>query len=116
MPDYMVKIIGHIDVHRRPQGFPENAIQVHVVQNVDKAGLLDFVVKRTREIIYLQGMITSLDPAALIDPEKIDTNRAFVPMHMLTHLSSEVAQLVQPQSDLPDDADIDAALTGKKPS
>jgi hypothetical protein len=110
MPDYMVKIIGHIDVHKQPQGFPADVYQIHVLQNVDKAGLLDYVLKRTREIIYLQGMAVSLDPAAMIDPEVIDTNRAFVPMHMLTHLSSEVAQLNQAQSDVPSEAEMDAAL------
>ena len=106
----MVKIIGHIDVHRRPQGFPADIYQVHVLQNVDKAGLLDYVLKRTREIIYLQGMAVSLDPAALLDPEVIDTNRAFVPMHMITHLSSEVTVLAPPQSDVPTEGEMDAAL------
>ena len=110
MPDYMVKIIGHIDVHKRPQGFPDNIYQVHVLQNVEKPALIEFVLKRTREIIYLQGMSVSLDPAALQDPDKIDTNRAFVPMHMLTHLSSEIAQLAGAQSDIPTDTEMDTAL------
>lgn len=113
MPDYMVKFIGHIDVHKRPQGFPAELVQVEVLQDVDKDALVTFITKRLKEIIYLQGMGASLDPAALQDPAKIDTNRAFVPMHMLTHLTSEVIQI---QRDVPTEADIDAALAAGKPN
>ncbi len=38
----------------------------------------------------MQGVSVRKDPYALEDPNKLDTERMFVPMHMVTHFEAEV--------------------------
>jgi hypothetical protein len=95
MADYLVKIIGHIDERKRPENFPKEIHILEAVANADKKFLVDFVQKQMKNIVYVQGMGVSRDPAAMQDPNKLDTNRMFVPMHMLTHIDAEVTELQQ---------------------
>jgi hypothetical protein len=89
----VLTIIGHIDVHKRPQGFPEVIKQVVHVDVETKQQLLQQIEGFTNAIINMQGMAVRNDPAALQDFSKLDLERMWVPMHMITHINAEIVAI-----------------------
>jgi hypothetical protein len=105
--DFLVTFVGHIDVHKKPDGFPViqgRPGEVHdlvFIRSENKEGIVNAVNTESLKYIRYQGMSVRRDPYAHEDPAKIDTDRMFVPMHMLTYISAEV-KLIQGQPEEPE--------------
>jgi hypothetical protein len=88
MPEYLITFTAYIDARKRPENFPR-VIQDKVVASFDSGPLLvDFVNKRVAVYAQNQGMGVTLDQDLIEDLSIIDTNRIWVPMHMITHFTA----------------------------
>jgi hypothetical protein len=95
MSDYLIKFIGHINERKRPENFPReiyDLLFVRIDEKVGKDGLVNAVNTESMKYIRLQGMtVRMVDPEQMEDLTKIDTERMYVPMHMITHITAEVS-------------------------
>lgn len=89
----VITIFGHIDVHKQPQGFPAVVKQVMHVEAENKQQLVDQLEGFTKAIILMQGMAVRNEPEAMQDFNKLDLERMWVPLHMITHLNAKVQAL-----------------------
>ena len=89
---YLVKIYGHINPIKRLHWtkLPETLVIQATYPYDDKDGLVEMVKNIMGGCIAVQGMGTSLNPNGLQDPQKLDLNRVFVPMHMIDYIDAEV--------------------------
>lgn len=95
MADYLLKFIGHIDRFKRPDGFPEkiyDLLFIRIDEKEGKNGLVNAVNTESLKYIRLQGMtVRTVAPEQIEDLTKLDTDRMFVPLHMITHITAEVS-------------------------
>ena len=89
----VITLFGHIDVTKWPQGFPPEIKQVFHVDVETKEQLINQLDGFIRAIIQMQGMAVRSDPAAMQDFSKLDLQRMWVPMHMLTHINATIHTL-----------------------
>ena len=105
--NYMITFFGHIDMTRRPTGFPEVVRDLIVIN----APTLDAVVQAANDAsqryIKMNGMSVGLKPHLPDAVGKLDVDRVWVPMHMITYISlevksveGEVPQMIPPTGDL----------------
>lgn len=87
---FIVTFKGHIDERKRPEFFPHEIRDVVILEAEDKTGLVKAFNDYTISWIRIQGMTVRKDPYAVEDPAKVDINRMFVPMHMITYIDSEI--------------------------
>ncbi len=59
----------------------------------NKQQLVDQLEGFTKAIISLQGMAVRNEPGAMQDFSKLDLERMWVPMHMITHINAKVEAL-----------------------
>ncbi len=86
----VITIFGHIDVHKRPQGFPEVIKQIIHLDIETKEQLLQQLNGFTVSIAQMQGMSVRNNSAVMQDFNKLDLERMWVPMHMLTYIHATV--------------------------
>lgn len=96
MAQWMVRYIGHLDVMRRPSGFPEEVSEFVVVQANNKDELAAAINKHTGSFIAPQGMLVKLVPGTQIHSEQLDLNRIFIPMAMFDYVYSMVYPITGP--------------------
>jgi hypothetical protein len=99
---YLVTLTGHVDQNKRPKDFPEKIHQVFMEEVENPKELVERIAGYTQAIIVMHGMLVRDDPYAPQDSRKLTTDRKWVPMHMLTHLSVSVIEArggVMPQFD-----------------
>ena len=90
---YAIFYTGHVNERVRPEGFPKK-IGDHVVVHVNsKEELVQKVNDFMAIFVRNQGMVVRKNPGAMEDPAKLDTNRMFVPMALLSHIDSRVAPI-----------------------
>lgn len=108
MPDYAVKVIGHIDERKRPEGFPHAVFAIGTYRAESAKHLADQVNSEVMQILQMQGMIISVDSARTIDTSKVNAEgRVFVPMHMITYLQTEI-QAMAPMPQIVETGVLDA--------
>lgn len=101
--DHVLTFVGHIDETKRPryidrartQEFPTKVFDVLFIR-VDESkgpeGLVNAVNTESLKYIRQQGMtVRTVPPGNLDDLNKVDAERMFVPMHMITHITAEVS-------------------------
>jgi hypothetical protein len=88
--DYLVTFVFHIDERKRPEGFPRQVRDLIIVSADSKQGLVTAVNTESLKYIRMQGASVRKDPYAMENPNKLDTERMFVPIHMITHFEAEV--------------------------
>ncbi len=93
MLNYVVTFTGYIDQRKRPENFPTNIQDVVVGPFETSAHLVDFVNKRVALYAANQGMGVTLDQNLMEDLRIVDTNRMWVPMHMITHFTASYKSL-----------------------
>ena len=94
MPDWIVTFTGYIDERKRPERFPRVIKDVLAVSFQNSIELVNFVNARNEMYNRNQGMGINLDPSALEDLSIIDTKRVWVPMHMITHLTATIKNVI----------------------
>lgn len=90
MPSWVVTFTGYIDENKRPESFPKIIKDIMVVTFETGKELVEFVNLRNQLYNRNQGMGVPLDASALEDLTIIDTDRVWVPMHMITYLTAAV--------------------------
>jgi len=96
MPSYTAKYIAFIDERRRPENFPKQVYCVGTYFAQNNAQLAEQLNNEITTIIQNQGMIISVDPESTIDLTNVIANlegRVFIPMHMITHIRTQVKQM-----------------------
>ena len=88
--DFLVTFIFHIDERKRPEGFPRQVRDLVMINSDSKQGLVTAVNTESLKYIRMQGVSVRKDPYAAEDPNKLDTERMFVPLHMITHFEADV--------------------------
>ena len=91
--DYMIKHIGHVKEFGRPEYFPKKIYDVHLMRSDSKDDVVKSVDEIALKYIRYQGMSVRIDPSDLDDPSKFDTERMFVPMSMLSHITAEITPI-----------------------
>jgi hypothetical protein len=86
--DYIITFTGYIDERKRPENFPRKIEDVQVVSFPDGDALVNYVNKRVFMYAANQGMGVAIDKGAMEDMRIIDTNRMWVPTHMITHITA----------------------------
>ncbi len=99
MADYVVSFIGHIAPSLRPHGFP-SFVRDDVVCRVDSLDALRKITD-TRYFSYIRkgGMFVYINPAKIDDSKFIPDSQMFVPMHMISYISTVTEKL---SSEVPD--------------
>ena len=114
--DFLIRFCGHIDETRRPEGFPA-AVYADVFARVgsDK-DLRSIINDQCTVFIKQQCMIVPKDPGGL-ENLKYTTfdSRVLVPLHMITHLTTETKKITGEIPDLDEDGTLQL-LDGTKPS
>lgn len=90
MAKWMIRYIGHLDVMRRPSGFPEEVSDFVLVEANSKDELVAHVNKNTNAFLGPQGLLVKLVPGTPIHSEQLDLNRIFLPMAMFDYIYSMV--------------------------
>ncbi|SRR6266446_9632311 len=88
MPDYVITFTGYIDERKRPENFPRTVQDVIAGPFETPAHLVNFVNERVALYAKNQGMGVTLDKSLMEDLRIVDTNRIWVPMHMITHFTA----------------------------
>lgn len=96
----MVTFIGHINKRVAPETFPDEISDYVIVDVKNKVELLEKINQYALLYVRIQGMIVRRDMHGTVDPEKVDVNRQYVPMNMLTHVTSHVLHIM---GQLPDE-------------
>jgi hypothetical protein len=99
----ILTFVGHIDETKRPryidrehtQEFPTKIFDVMFIR-VDESkgpeGIVNAVNTESLKYIRQQGMtVRTVPPGNLDDLAKVDSDRMFVPIHMITHITAEVS-------------------------
>jgi len=90
--EYLITIVGHVKEREYSKSFPYETIRQVIQQPVEnKLQLVNAVQHYTQQIIEMGGMLVRVDPYAVIDVKKLDTERMWVPLLMLSHLTAEIA-------------------------
>ena len=87
MTDFIVILTAHIDERVRPEGFPKIIKDSTLVSFDNIEGLLKFVNNRVLFYAQTNGFTGVLDSSKMEDLRVVDTNRVFVPMRMITHIT-----------------------------
>ena len=86
--DYILTFTGYIDERKRPERFPR-VIEDKIIWSFDKTeDLVNFVNNRVALYAKNQGMGVTLDEKVIEDLSIVDTNRMWVPLHMITHMTA----------------------------
>lgn len=95
MSQYMITLVGYVKEATRPENFPDVVSDWVMVKVNDAQSLRMEVVKFHAIQIRMQGMLVMLpeDEAKPANPDRIDVNRRFVPMHVLSHIDSFVTPI-----------------------
>lgn len=88
MPTYLFQFTGYIDERKRPENFPRAIHDVLLWDCPNQQAIVDFVNNRCAMYTKNQGMGVRLDAFALETLGILDTDRAWVPMHMITYLTA----------------------------
>ena len=99
MADYIVSFIGHIVPSLRPHGFP-SFVKDDLMCRVDSLDTLRKITD-TRYFSYIRkgGMFVYINPAKIDDSKFIPDSQMFVPMHMISYISTVTEKL---SSEVPD--------------
>jgi hypothetical protein len=92
--NYLIVFIFHIDERKRPERFPKEIFDNVFVNSDTKQGLVDAVNNESVKYIRMQGVSVRKDPSAMEEPNKVDTARMFVPMHMITYFEAKVEPIL----------------------
>lgn len=96
--DYLITFVFHIDERKRPENFPKQIRDLVMINSDSKQGLVNAVNTESVKYIRMQGVSVRKDPYAAEDPNKLDTERMFVPLHMITHFEAEVKTITGEQA------------------
>ena len=103
--DYLITAIGHIDETRRPRyidegrepkiEFPKKIYDLHFIRTDGSDQMLvDEVNKKSAQYVRNNGMSVRFDPFGSEDMTKVTSDRMWVPMHMITHITVLFAPIV----------------------
>lgn len=84
---YLLTFIGHIDVHKKPDGFPHHVSDTRVVTSDTAAGAVQAINDGYMVYVRMLGMHVRMDPAKLEAINALEYDRVWVPMHMITHIT-----------------------------
>ena len=88
--DHLITFNFYIDERKRPENFPRVLHDLVLVQADSKEGLVNAVNTESLKYVRMQGVSVRKDPYAVEQPNVLDTNRMFVPIHMWTHFDADV--------------------------
>lgn len=88
MPTFLFQFNGYIDERKRPENFPRVIHDILLWDCPNQQAVVNFVNDRCAMYTRNQGMGVKLDPYALETLGVLDTDRAWVPMHMITYLTA----------------------------
>lgn len=95
---YRIKFIGHLVTPSILPGSPEpvKTVESDVMVEVEGlAGLREAVSANIIHILRVNcGMICRKDPASMMSTKFIPDDQYFVPMHMISYISTETARIV----------------------
>jgi hypothetical protein len=98
MAQFLITFTGHVDETRRPEDFPKKIFDLLLILADDNDGVVKAVNDHSKNYIRNQGMSVRMDPSATEDASVLDTNRMWVPLHMLTHFTADVKQITDETS------------------
>ena len=90
MADYLITFNFYIDERKRPENFPRILHDLVLIHADSKQAVVDAVNTESLKYIRMQGVSVRKDPYAPEQPDKVDTARMFVPIHMWTHFDADV--------------------------
>ncbi len=92
MTQYLVKWIGHLDELKRPENFPKEVEVAHMVELQSAEELAAYAHRMLFEnFVRPQGVGVNLKPLKTEEVGKLDLrDYAFIPIHMLTHITPYV--------------------------
>jgi hypothetical protein len=102
MPDYVIRIFGHIDENKRPRevskdfpkGFPSKVREDTYIQAENSQGVFKSINDEITKYLRLTGMWVRRDPDEFLDAKKLEIfDRMFVPLHMITHITADFQML-----------------------
>jgi hypothetical protein len=91
--DFLITFTGHIDERKRPENFPHKIYDLLLIAADNKDGVVKAINDYSKNYIRNGGMSVRIDPYAQEDPSVLDTDRMFVPLHMLTYFTADVKQI-----------------------
>lgn len=91
--DYLVTLSAHIDEHQRPESFPKVIKDTSFITIGTIEELLKFVNNRVLFYAQTNGFTGVLDASKMEDLRVVDTNRVWVPMRMITHITPFYKQI-----------------------
>ena len=105
MPNFFVHFIAHIDMRKKPDGFPHEVYVDETYEAQDQKHLGQIVNKRFVDLVTSAGIVVMKNYTEMVDLSTLSFDkRVFVPWHMITHFEVTVNQLVEPQVPTPLDA------------
>jgi hypothetical protein len=92
---YFVRFIGHLDETRRPAGFPDEVYADFTWQVENEMELRYNINEMSKVFVGQHCMIVPKEASQIEDPArpKFDS-RILVPIHMLTHISTETKKII----------------------
>jgi predicted regulator of amino acid metabolism with ACT domain len=92
--EYLVSIIGRVVPSKRlGTDLPDELRQVYNFEVESPLQLIEVVMKLTKNIIDMQGMIVKDDPFSEDATVTLTTDRKWVPMHMIAYLSAKIERV-----------------------
>ena len=88
MPTYLFQFTGYIDERKRPENFPRVIHDIILWDCPNQQSVVQFVNDRCAMYTKNQGIGVRLQPFDLETSGILQTDRAWVPMHMVTHLTA----------------------------
>jgi len=92
--EFHITFTGHISREGQLEGLPKEIYAFMLIETDSKGGIVKAIERQSAEFFVAGGMAVSKDPAATRDPNKLDLNRMFVPMHWIAFIDVQVRQVV----------------------
>lgn len=94
--DYLIKIIGHIEESKRPESFRNQIVFEFIFRCEKPQETTDVISERIFQIHKQGGMVGRSKPDEIDDPDGSYDRFIYVPIHMISHISSETTRLNLP--------------------
>lgn len=94
MADYHILYTGHISWEGRSNGLPEKIFCLQMIESEGKGGILKAIQDQANHFFITGGMSVSEDPARLIDPNKLNLGKMYVPMRWIVRITVKVTPVI----------------------
>ena len=97
---YLFEFVGHVDETRRPENFPHKIYVREQYSDLPEDKVKELYNQRAMSLILASGITVYLNEHITLPTATSSDERAFVPWHMITHLTGSVKTITEPPAQI----------------